>query len=60
MNPENPTLTGQVTHQGPPDSGMPLRWPTVWNQKPRWKPSTPSLSSSTMGPGHSPKCSLQS
>ena len=23
-------------HQGPPDSGMPLRWPTVWNQKPRW------------------------
>lgn len=23
-------------HHGPPDSGMPLRWPTVWNQKPRW------------------------
>lgn len=48
------------THQGPPDSAIPLRWPTVWNQKPWWKPTTSLLSSSTIGPGHSPRCFLRS
>ena len=46
-----------ATYHGPPLNPRPERCPMVWNQKPECVPSLVPVSSSTIAPGRSPRCS---